>query len=703
MKTLVPIIVLTLAALTHWEARAATASPVELKGGETPQQMTEAFGKAIQPLLPELAKGDAKALEALEAAVHQAARPGAEAERLACCGAIVKLLPTAPNTETKIWLIKQLQNIGRAESVLALDRMLYDPDAWLRETARCALQNNPAPEAAAALRLALTKATDSKWQAALALALGARKDEASVIPIAALLQQKDEALQTAAIKALGDIGSVHAAQALEAERKSLPASLRIVSAEAWMKCAERMIEERRNAEAAVVYKQLNTPQEPRPVRLAALHGALRAAGDQAGDLILEHLAGDDQDAREVATACIYELSTGAANALVRGVGKLPPEGRTLVVGLLASRGEKAVLSLAPGMAASQDESERKVGLQVLGLMGDNAAVPILLQALWEGGECAAEARASLVMLSGVGIDKRLMGSMMASTDPQQKSALIEILEARGAHEAVPGLLSEAAKPEAAVRRSAIRALGKVGAPEDVSAMIKLLLGSAAGGDRSEVEKSVASVCGRIPEKERQAEPVLSAYEQASPAEKALLLPVLGRIGGERAFKAIKAELADGEGAMAEAAQQALYNWPEATDTVADELLALAKKAAKPADRQSTLRAYIRVASMRDGFPDKVRFERLQKAMELADRDQERNLVLEKMADLKRIETVRYLMPYLDNPALNVRAGNSIVELARDRGLRERNRPEIDQALNRVIATTKDKGLADRAKRQLEEK
>jgi hypothetical protein len=231
-------------------------------------------------------------------------------------------------------------------------------------------------------------------------------------------------------------------------------------------------------------------------------------------------------------------------------------------------------------------------------------------------------------------------------------------------------------------------------------MLKGLYKCTAGGERDEAEKAITAICTRIPDKSRQADPILDAYRRAAPAEKNLLIPILGRIGGNKAFEVIKSALAADDAATVDAGQAALYNWPDATDEVADQLLAMVKGAQKPAEKQVALRAYIRVASLPDGLPEKARFDRLQKAMELADRDQERNFVLERLQDVKRIETIRFAASFLDQPALNARAGATIVELARDRGLKDRNKAEFEQVLNKIIATAKDQALIDRAKRRL---
>ena len=65
--------------------------------------------------------------------------------------------------------------------------------------------------------------------------------------------------------------------------------------------------------------------------------------------------------------------------------------------------------------------------------------------------------------------------------------------------------------------------------------------------------------------------------------------------------------------------------------------------------------------------------------------------------VRHIETLRYILPYLDQPMLAQAACKGVVELAHSRMLREPNRAEFAKALDRVIVLCKDKGLVDRAK------
>ncbi len=119
-------------------------SIVQLTGNETPDQLAAAYRTGIRSLLAGLANADHQALVLLETACHYAARPGAEAERLACCNAILAILNAADTPpRVKSHLIHQLQNIGKAESVPTLVKLLKDADPHVASDAQIALDNNP--------------------------------------------------------------------------------------------------------------------------------------------------------------------------------------------------------------------------------------------------------------------------------------------------------------------------------------------------------------------------------------------------------------------------------------------------------------------------------------------------------------------------------------------------------------------------------
>jgi hypothetical protein len=140
----------------------------------------------------------------------------------------------------------------------------------------------------------------------------------------------------------------------------------------------------------------------------------------------------------------------------------------------------------------------------------------------------------------------------------------------------------------------------------------------------------------------------------------------------------------------------LCNWPDRS--ASDDLLKLAKEAKEANQRLLALQAAIRVNTLPSDPPNhEQKLAALKKAMELATRDDERRRVLEGIGFVRILDTLHYVLPYLDDKDLNQSACRAVVELAHSKPLRDPNKAEFDKALDRVIAICKDRGLVDRAR------
>ena len=186
----------------------------------------------------------------------------------------------------RVWLLKQLQLIGRVECVDAVAALLDDADAEIRDAARAALANNPTPEANAKLVAQLSATGDASKRVALIHALGYRADPASVEVLGKQLADADASVAAAAAGALGKIGGPEAARLLAAAKQG-SSELRRAIADARLCCANQMLNNGHTAEAAKIYQELGAPSQPRPIRRGALAGQLRAAGDGATAMVLE--------------------------------------------------------------------------------------------------------------------------------------------------------------------------------------------------------------------------------------------------------------------------------------------------------------------------------------------------------------------------------------------------------------------------------
>src|SRR5262245_46773787 len=122
----------------------------------TVAQLAKDYTIIIDSLLSDLGNEDAAkrsgAQRTLERLAFNASRPDAERERFACSSAIASRLGPDVSPLASVWLLRQLERIGRAECVASIARLLDDKDELIRESARRALAKNPSREANQAIQ-----------------------------------------------------------------------------------------------------------------------------------------------------------------------------------------------------------------------------------------------------------------------------------------------------------------------------------------------------------------------------------------------------------------------------------------------------------------------------------------------------------------------------------------------------------------------
>jgi HEAT repeat protein len=664
------------------------ATPPDLKGKSVKQVFDE--------LLPKMDTQAAQ--QQWQSICFALSAPGNEVQRAEACKLMAEKLDAKTPNPARVWLLKQLERIGREECVDAVTGVLDDKDDLVRDGAIRCLANNPAAPATARLLARLPNAT-GKDRVGIVNALGLRRDASALSSIAKELANSDAPVAIAAARSLGKLATPDAAKALAASRSKAQGELRLAISDAWLLCADKRLQEGKTAEAAAIYQELNKPEEARPTRLAALQGLLRTAGDQAGTMVLDILGKDDAGARAIAIGQIENLSAAALKPLAASIDKLSVGNQVLVLNAIAARGDKSQLPVALAAAQSTNEPVKRAGIQALGRLGDAAVVPQLLTTLFAGGNLGGTAAESLVQLASDGVNEKLTAALEAEKSSARMAALIGVLERRKTAAAVPVLLKAAASDDAALRASAFSGLRNLAEPKHVPEMVLALVKTAKGKERDQAELAVVAVCGQIAEPAKRAEPVLAMINNGAKAHKPALLPLVGRLGGPDARKVVNEALAASEPQLHEAAVVALCNWPD--QSVSDDLLKLLQTAKEPERFQPPLVALIRVNTFlsadRTNEDKLASLAVLKKAMELAKTDEQRKLILEGIGFIRHLETFRFVLPYLDNKELAQSACKAVVEVAHSKPVREPNKAEFDKALDRVMAMCKDKALVDRAR------
>jgi hypothetical protein len=421
------------------------------------------------------------------------------------------------------------------------------------------------------------------------------------------------------------------------------------------------------------------------------------AGSGLVPLIVGLLHESDKDLRALGLEQVRSEAKGAAatKLFAAELPKLSPEAQTGLLRALADRGDRAarpaVLEL---LAASKDEAVRVAAIETLPLLGEPDDVARLVQLL--SGVSSAEraaARGALSRLPGEQVSAGLAGAL-DSSPPPLRAALIEILAARRAADQAQALLPWVANADPQVRGAAVTALAQLAGPPQVAALVTALLAAPSGPERQALERAIAQACGRSGDSGQKAAPLLVARASLPESDRPQLLSVLGRVGGVEALSIVEAAIADAK--LRELGLAALCNWPDSS--VALRLVELVAAEQDPRRRSMLLRALIRVAPLPDDRPPAEKLALMQTAMGLSPRDEDRNYVLQRSRAIRIPETLRFLRPYLDEPATAQMACESIVELAHHRTLRESAKPEFLAALDQVIVTSQDPVVVERATR-----
>jgi len=373
--------------------------------------------------------------------------------------------------------------------------------------------------------------------------------------------------------------------------------------------------------------------------------------------------------------------------------------RVALLAALSDRGDKAALPAMMGLVQEpEDAAIRAAAIRGVAALGGAEEVPFLETLLSGDAGTVDAARRALVAIRSDTVSPRLVIAL--GDKPRSgtgRLAIVGILSERREAAALPALVGAAVDADTDVRAAAMKALGGMGGPEQIPGMVAGLLASRTDGERSDADRAIVQVCKEHRSKDLAAAALLDQFRGAAPAAREVLLPTLARIGGPAVLEIVDGLIASPDAADRKLGLVALSRWPDAT--VKDRLLHLVAQAPTEEEREMLLGGLIRVAPLPNNSLDPAgKLALVEQTMALCRRDQDRGRLLERASAIRTVETLRYVLPYVDQPALAESACQSIVELAHQRTLRDGNKDEFMAALDKVLATTKNEEVADRAER-----
>jgi HEAT repeat protein len=592
---------------------------------------------------------------------------------------------------------QQLGEIGTKEAVPALAALLADEH--LSAYARSGLEGIPDPSAAEALRAA-TGTLKGNLLAGAINSLGVLRD-AKAVPI--LRKLAAEPASGVAKEALLALGRISTSESISVVRQALtegPEAVRSDAAAACLLAAEKQSVDGQADTALALYDAVRTAQVPVTYRVGATRGAILALKSNGVPFLIEQLRSDDRAIRNAALITVREIpSDTLASALNAELEKATPELQIQLLTALIDCHNPQSLQVIQAKAASGDPEIRKAALTALGRIGGPAEAWVLLKAIADNRspDESALALGGLRRMEGVVVDGLILKTLASTSDAGTRIKLIHLVEGRGVTNAAGELLKQAAEPDARVSVAALGALKSLAGPQELAALIAFTKACKDDAVRDAAESAVCSVCTRTGSAAAGGEAVLSELKQVTvPTEKNSWIRILTCLGYAPALPIIKTAVSDPDEAVAANAINQLGRWPDPTP-IAD-LFAVVETGANAARRKRALLSVIqlaRKAADERQRPAETVVGWLQRANQAAQTIEERRLILSGLGRLPHIESLRLLVPYLDDPALQAEAAAAVVQIAPTLAKLADAAP-LKAALEKIVATVQNADIRDQA-------
>jgi HEAT repeat protein len=432
--------------------------------------------------------------------------------------------------------------------------------------------------------------------------------------------------------------------------------------------------------------------------------ATGAGGDSANqeviDMVVDALRGNDPQLQSAVIAIVRDMpDPEVTKALVQELPKLPATAQVQLLSALGDRNDATALPAVIEMIKSPDESVRVAVLRAVGQLGSAANVPLLAEraAASRGAEQKA-AREGLYRLRGPEVDAAILQGLPSAV-AGLKVELIGAVGERNIAGAVETLLKTGKDEDRRVRLESFRVLRIIAKPQDMPALVNLLLETKNEADRGEAEKMVAAVAHKIEDKTRQSAAVQAVLPNVKEIpERASLLRVLGRIGDSSSLEILQTALTSRDPEIQDAAIRALSDWPTAEPV--PDLLKVAQTSENRVHKILALRGFVRLLGLESDRTAEQTIDLYKKAMDLAGDASEKKRVLSGLASTQSLAALNMAAGYLDDLALHLEAESAAVRIGQAMVGSEPQR--VKEVLQKVIAGTQNDALREQAQQIVEQ-
>jgi len=584
---------------------------------------------------------------------------------------------------------EQLRTVGTVDDVPTLAALLVDEK--LSHSARLALAAMDCPEARDALRDALD-VTAGETKAGIIESLGTLRDPEDVKRIAPSLRDPDRIVAMSAALALGRIGGPEAVKALKPAVLDGAGRFRMAALDALLRCAEALCGND-DAAAHALYTDIYNQWGRDYVGTAAYRGMILTGGDKAPDLIANALSSDNPMLCNAALAAAREIEgVEMTRACADLVSRVP---RTVLPGLievLAQRGDSAATPALVPLVENADPAISLASIKALTLVGDGSSVAVLVKTAAHGKDANRDAALqALDQINTEDVSKALLAEL-ENADAATTAVLAKIMGQRRDEAVVPALRKLIKSDHANIRTAAAQALAEVGEAKDAERLCRAIKDAQDDKERSALRDALGVLGNRLGAPAKFVNTVLDGLEKGDVPVRCALLRVCGRLRNPDLLRALDKATGDADAGVKDAAIRAMAD-SENPDALAN-LLKLLDTTTDLTQRVLVFRGIARLASNDADIDAKTREAALVRALSVAERPDEKKLLLGALGTCPTLDALKTAESYLPSDEVVVEAVMAWGPIAK--ALLATNFDDVSAAAPGVVARAGEAGISKAA-------
>lgn len=632
---------------------------------------------------------------ALSGLTHYVMAKGEENARLVTANAYLKALEMVNERETKAFIIRQLQILGKDECIDVLASYLNDES--LSGPAARALAANGSEKAGQALVAALKSRSGSpKTQKDVILAIADAQVKEAEAVLLTLQGAADPDMQKDVLYALSRVGGLNSMPVLAKAAEKAGYTMEVTGAnEAYIALLKQLVPSNRDAvmKAAKKLQKDAVKAGQEQTREAALQ-ILLAAEEPAkvSKMIIAAMKDPSKNYRNAALSYASDFADKELYIeLMKMVPKAKPELKVDILNWIGREAKKpSKHDVIRDLEIRFDLPAKQILLEQLGdanfdvkqaatwtlvKIGDKSYIPSLAELLKsEDKQVVLLGQDALAAFPG-DIDGAVAKAVSSAAN-EGKIAGLELLAMRKATANINTVLDQIQTGSPEVKAAAYVALKDVVGERDITNMCGMLE-TADALAVPPMQRAVISALSSLSAADR-VETVTRRMLQAGNKDYLYYL-VLASTGQPDALATIVKGFRSNTGVKRDAAFEALLNWKGIE--VADELYAICKENPSSNYFDPALTAYVKLVS-NPAFTGENRLLSLRKAMEIAKTDAQKNAILQQIEKTGTFLGMLYAGEFLDQKPVQQAAANAVMNIAL--GNKEYMGTNVRALLNKVM-------------------